>query len=515
MEKKNLLGLCEGLNIDIIWKAWKDDIIRTTIDVQDKLAKYDTAVNKAGVVAVTQFVTGYESLQPLPTAKPRTERAERYGLFMKNDLITRCKQLEVNVGWKSSRDNLIQAILNAEDKAGANPALVGRIRSTVPPTTRSDDQPMARHKVYYKEKSRKYIKRRCKYFRINKSKRKPASQLARDIMDFEGKTSGMLKAKHIYIPKGPEAPRQPTLGPLPTTRETNPATMTPRRSINPHPQPRQHVNHEAVEVIYPSPAPTLVGGSGLPIATRQLDPVYERYQNQTQMPIEISYEPLYRTPRMQAAAAKYNSMSLAHLQGIVRARAHTRGIEKECETKLECIDILLDDDRKNNLLPVAPAPIYPLQPGQRVEVNPDSEMFVHMPTVMQVEVLRILEESPQEVESFKLSREAFYELFSQAEMEKEVLLRRLMYAPTVRRQLVRNDMRMFERVRRRRAGLPPRVNGVPRAQGVASAVATTVTATAVPNTDTSAAATTVTATTIPNQLRAKSVTFEPGEDGSG
>ena len=82
MEKKNLLGLCEGLNIDIIWKAWKDDIIRTTIDVQDKLAKYDTAVNKAGVVAVTQFVTGYESLQPLPTAKPRTERAERYGLFI-------------------------------------------------------------------------------------------------------------------------------------------------------------------------------------------------------------------------------------------------------------------------------------------------------------------------------------------------------------------------------------------------------------------------------------------------
>lgn len=524
MEKKDLLGMCENLNIDIIWKTWKDDIIRTTIDVQDKLAKYDPTVNKTGVVTVTQFVSGYESLEPLPTADPRSERTKRYGLFLKNDLIKRCKNLQVNMGWKSSRDDLIEAILAAEDKAGPSPYKVNRISSTAPPTDRSDDQPMARQKKYYGEKSRNYLKRRCKVFRVSKTKRKPTSQLTRSIMDVECRTSasGMLKAKHIYIPNGPDAPPMPPFGQKPTIKATQPIAQPPSQQTTqqttPWPEPHQHPHHEDITVIYRNPAPNLVGGTGLPLVTKGLNPVYERYSDQTQMPTEFWYEPLGRTPRMNAAAEEYHNMSLSQLQAIVRARGYTRGIDQDCDTKLDCIDTLLDDDRKHGLLPAARACDYPLEPGKLVDTNPDPEMFLRMPTEMQVEVLWILENSWEEAESFQLSREEFYEDFSQAEMEKEVLMRRVMYAPTVRRQLVRNDMRMFERIRRRRAGLTPRtkVYNTQATQGAAGAAATAEAATTTEAATTAeVATTTAAAATVPSILQAKSVAWASGVTGSG
>ncbi|KFY18975.1 hypothetical protein V493_08221 [Pseudogymnoascus sp. VKM F-4281 (FW-2241)] len=473
MDKKELLGICENLNIDIIWKAWKDDIIRTVIDVQDKLARYDSTMFRHETVTVTQFISGYESLKPLPTYNTRSNRAEQYGLILKNDLITRCKELKVNLGWKSSRDDLIEAILNAEDKAGANISKVS-ITSTAPPMNSAEKQPMARQNKYYDGKTRNYIKRRCRLFRISKSRRRPTSELTRKIIDVEGKTSGLLQIKHVYVPKGPGAPPMPYVDQITTTIGTLPTTQISRQEASFGPEPHQHINHAGVTVVYPSQAHNLTGGSGLPIATKQLNPVYERYRDQTQLPMELWYEPLSRTPRMIEAAAKYNEMTLSQLQDIIRARSYTRDIEQDCSTKLECIDTLIDDDRKNNLLPAAPARVYRLQPGEVMESNPDPGIFIRRPTVMQHEVLRILQTSLQEAESFQVSREAFYEQFSQEEMEMEVHARKIIYAPTVRRQLVRSDMRMFERVRRIRAGLPARGDEVPEGEGVEGVVAATV-----------------------------------------
>lgn len=458
MEKKDLLKICEGLNIDIIWKAWKDDIIRTTIDVQDKLAKYDPVLNRAGAVAVTQYVSGYESLEPLPTANPRSERATHYGLFLKNDLVTRCQELKVNMGFKSGREELIEAILNAEDKAGPSNALVGRIRTTLEPTKRPDDRPMARHERYYKEKSRKFIRRRCKTFGISRTKSKLTSQLIRDIIEVEGRTSGMQRARHVYVSQalGELAPPMPPFGQIPAINSTEPTFQTYTQVVGQRLDPHSHISHEDIRVVYPDPAPTMESGSGCPLITGQLDPVYERYRDQTQMPIEITYEPLYRTPRMMEAAARYNDMTLSQLRSIIHARSFTRSIEQDCYTKLDCIDILVEDDRKHGLLPAASTPVYSLEPGKLVDINPDPQIFIRKPTVMQVSALRDLQTSDLEAEEFQFLREAFYEPFSQQEMEKEVHARRVIYAPTVRRQLVRSDMRMFERVRRRAAGLDPR-----------------------------------------------------------
>ncbi|OBT69260.1 hypothetical protein VE03_02028 [Pseudogymnoascus sp. 23342-1-I1] len=525
MEKKDLLGICEKLNIDIIWKAWKDDVIETIIDVQDRLANYDPSMNRAGAVTVVQFLTGYESVEPLPTADPRDKRAERYGIITKNDLVTRCRDLKVNMGWKSSRDDLIEAILNAEEQAGVSPSRIRPINSEAP------DQPILRQKKYYEDKSIRFIKRRCKVFRIPRSKRRPRSQLIRNILEMEGKTSGMFEIKNVYVPKGPLAPPLPTYQ-IATTNGTNPAAGTPSQNTGPWPTSYQHPNHEGITVIYPEQTHSLVGGTGLPIATGHLNPIYERYQNQTQMPIELWYEPLSRTPRMDEAAAKYNEMPLSHLQAIVRARGYTRGITQDCETKLDCIDILLEDDRKTGLLPAAPAPVYPVQPGKVLESNLDPQMFIRNPTEMQVDVLRILQTSIWEAGAFQLSREAFYEKFSLGEMEREVLARRVMYVPHVRRQLVRSDMRMFERVRRRMAGLVPRGVDVQTTQGGAVAATATATATvavtrtvaapmtvtatkaAVPTT-TVAVTTSAAATTVPNLPNAKSVAWAADVAGSG
>ncbi|ELR02968.1 hypothetical protein VC83_03492 [Pseudogymnoascus destructans] len=514
LEKKDLLRICEGLNIDIIWKAWKDDIIRTIIDVQDKLTNYDRTMNAAGAITVTQFVSGYESLELLPTTNPRSQRAERYGLFMKNDLIKRCRDLKVVMGWRSSRDDIIEAILNAEDQAGGSIYIVGPMRSTAQPTNSPEDQPMDRQYKYYKEKSRNFLKRRCKVFRISRSKRRSTPQLARNIMEVEGKASGMQKNKHIYIPQGPYAPVMPSTSLIPT-QPTIPTAWASMGNISSWPNPHQHANHADITVIYPKPTHSLIAGSGLPIAaTTQLNPIYAKYRDQTQMPMELSYEPLYRTPRMDEAAAIYNDMSLTQLQDIVRARGYTRGIEQDCDTKLECIDILLDDDRKQGFLPTAPAPVYSLEPGKLEEANPDPSIFIRRPTVMQVEVLRILLTSRLEPEEFQWSREEFYEDFTLAELEKEVFARRVMYVPTVRRQLVRSDMRMFERVRRKRAGLPPRGNEVQQAQDGTVTATTTATATTLTSPPV-AKTTTATETTVPSPPTAKSVTWAPGVDGSG
>ncbi|KFZ05392.1 hypothetical protein V501_08402 [Pseudogymnoascus sp. VKM F-4519 (FW-2642)] len=531
-EKKALLGMCEGLNIDIIWKAWKDDIIRTIIDVQDKLANYDRTMNRAGFITVTQFVTGYESLEPLPTSNTRSVRTERYGLFMKNDLIKRCRDLNVVMGWRSSRDDIIQAILNAEDQAGNSVYIVGQIRSTSEPTNLPGDQPMDRQYKYYKEKSRRYLKRRCKVFGIPRSKRRPTSQLTRNVMEVEGKASGMQKIKHVYIPQGPYAPLMPStkLIPTPATIQTNRAST---RNTNSWPSPHQHPNHADITVLYPIPTHNLIADNGLPITTTTpLNPVYERYRDQTQMPMELSYEPLYRTARMEEAAEIYNEMSPTQLQDIVRARGYTRGIEQNSGTKLDCIDVLLDDDRKQGFLPTAPAPVYSVQPGLLAALNPAPGIFIRIPTVMQVDALSILLTSQLEPEEFQLEREEFYEEFTLAEVEKEVLARRVMYVPNVRRQLVRSDMRMFERVRRRKAGLPPREGEGQGAQGGAVAAAATGTATTLPDppgattttatetnvtttTTTTTATAAATATAVPNAPIAKSVTWASGVDGSG
>jgi hypothetical protein len=548
MPKKDLLRICVGLNIDIIWKAWKDDIIRTIIEVQDKLANNDRTMNPYSATTVTQFISGYECLEPLPTANPRSQRAERYGLFLKNDLIKRCRDIKVVMGWRSGRNDIIEAILNAEDQAGPSMMRVRRITSTAEPTNLDEDQPMARQHMYYKEKSRNFLKRRCRVFSISRSKRRPTSQLARNIMEVEGKASGMQKIKHIYIPPGPYAPLMPSTSLIPTTQRTIPTTQAPTRNIVLGPDPHQHPNHADITVIYPEPTHNLIAGTGLPIvATTQLNPIYERYRNHTQMPMELSYEPLYRTARMNEAAEIYNEMTLTQLQDIVRARGYTRGIEQASDTKLECIDILLEDDRKQGFLPTAPDPVYSLEPGQLAYSNPDPSIFIRIPTLMQVEVFSILLTSQPDPEEFQLSREEFYEEFTLAEIEKEVLARRVMYAPTVRRQLVRSDMRIFERVRRKRAGLPPRGNEIQQTQGgtvttttTATATATTVTtppvakaATATETTATSppvaatttgtettvtsppvAKTTTATETIVPNPPRAKSVTFAPVFDGS-
>ncbi|OBT86759.1 hypothetical protein VE02_04237 [Pseudogymnoascus sp. 03VT05] len=523
MEKKDLLRLCEGLNIDIIWKAWKDDIIRTIIDVQDKLTNYDRTMNASGFITVTQFVSGYECLEPLPTVKPRSERAEQYGLFLKNDLITRCRDLKVSMGWRSSREDIIGAILNAEDQAVPTMYRVGQIRSTLL-LKYPKDQPMAIQNKYYVEKSRNFLKRRCKVFGIRRSKRRPTSQLARLIMDVEGKASGMQNVRHVYIPQGPYAPLMPSTSLIPTP-ETIPTTRALMQNTSLWQEPHQHPNHAGITVIYPDPMPNLTAGTGLPITTTTpLDPIYERYRNRTQMPMELSFEPLHRTARMNEAAANYDEMSLTQLQDIVRARSYTRGIEEDCHTKLECIDVLLEDDRKQGFLPVAPAPVYSVQPGLLAEVNPDPSIFIRTPTVMQLEVFRILLTSQPDPEAFQLSREEFYEEFTVAEAEKEVLARRVMYAPTVRRQLVRSDMRILERVRRKRAGLPPRGSEVRQAPGGTVIATTTATATTVTDppvaatatgTETTEADPPVAATTASNPPRAKSVTWAPVIDGSG
>ncbi|KFY35569.1 hypothetical protein V494_05796 [Pseudogymnoascus sp. VKM F-4513 (FW-928)] len=454
MEKKSLLQLCEGMNIDVIWKAWKDDIIRTAIDVQDKHAKLDPLVSRTDAVAVTQLITGYESLEPLRTARDSDIRAEHYELFTKNDLVTRCRDLKISMSWKSSRANLIRAIVSTEDRAGPSEARIWPIKSTLPPTTRKEDQPMARQREFYKRKSRNYIRRRCKEFGIKKSSSRSIAQLIRCIMEVESKTSGLSKGKHFHIPVGQGEPKLPVFGPA--TNTAIPAAHALIRQTS-HPlDPHSHANHEGITVMYPDQAPTLHGGSGFPVIAKRLDPVYERYRDQTQKPMELSYEPLYRTPRMNEAAEIYNDMSLSQLQAILKARFHTRGIDYNCDTKLDCIDVLLEDDRKEGRLPAAPVVEHALEPGKVMETNPDPEIFTRKPTVMQVAVLRALQTSDQDVESFQLSREAFYEQFSQQEMEAEVHARRIIYTPTVRRQLVKSDMRMFERVRRWKAGLPPR-----------------------------------------------------------
>lgn len=514
MEKNELLGLCEKLNIDVIWKAWKDDIIHTAIDVLVRLAKLDPTMNKAGAVTVTQFVSGYESLEPLPTARPRAERAERYGLIMKNDLITRCKALNLNMGWKSSRGDLIAAILTAEDQAGPTPGRI-TIKSTAPPTTIPKDQPMARQTKYYNEKSRNFVKRRCRTFRIARSKRRPTSQLTRNIIEMEGKNSGAFKIKHVYVPKGPDAPPLPDYSQILTTNGTNPTAGPPRQNANPWPAPHPHTNHADITVIYPEPAHGLVAGTGQPIVTGQLHPMYERYQNATQMPMELWYEPLSRTPRMAEAAAKYNEMALSHLQAIVKARGYTRGIEQDCETKLDCIDILLEDDRKTGLLPAAPAPVYNLHPGKVLDTNPDPQMFIRNPTEMQVDVLMTLHTSWWEADEFQLSREEFYEKFSMGDMEKEVFARRVTYVPHVRRQLVRSDMRMFERVRRRRAGLIPRGDDGQTAHGSTVATTTSVAAPTTTVATTVDAKTAVTEPTLSNPPIRKTVGWADDVTGSG
>lgn len=134
--KKDLLEVCEYLNIDIIWKAWKDDIIRTIMDVQEKHANEDPEMNKPGFLTLTQFISGYESLEPLPTAEPRSARTDRYKLVMKNDLIARCKKLRLKMGWEFRRDDIIEAILNAEDQAGGKASKVRRIKSRARPIYR-------------------------------------------------------------------------------------------------------------------------------------------------------------------------------------------------------------------------------------------------------------------------------------------------------------------------------------------------------------------------------------------
>ncbi|KFY00730.1 hypothetical protein O988_03131 [Pseudogymnoascus sp. VKM F-3808] len=468
MNKKDLLAICEDLNIDVIWKAWKDDIIRTTIEVQDKLTKGDPITSVPGFETVTQFVSGYESLEPLPKADPRQKRVDRYKLVLKNDLIARCKEFGVPLGWKSSRDELIEAILKAEDEAGDDPNEVIPIKSTARPTIHSEDQPMTKHQAYYGDKSRKYLKRRCKEYNITKSKRKTTSQLARSILENEGRATGLLRTNHVFVPRGTEAPLPPgsKLGPR---SGIVPIFTRPWQRHPIQPKPHAHPNHSDIRVIYPEPPRKLLGGTGLPITTKQFNLVYERYRQQTEGPREVWYEPLGRTPRMQVAAAKYHSMTLDHLQSIVKARALSRGIELDYHNKLSCVDVLLEDDRKNNLLPAAPpAPIYDLHPGELAESNPDEEIFIRIPTVMQVDVLKILEESPWvEAEGFMFSREEFYEQFTHAELEPEVHARRVMYEPTIRRLLVRSDMRTFERLRRRMAGLPARAKyGVKKPLGV-------------------------------------------------
>ncbi|KFY36828.1 hypothetical protein V495_07575 [Pseudogymnoascus sp. VKM F-4514 (FW-929)] len=525
MNKKDLLAICEDLNIDVIWKAWKDDIIRTTIEVQDKLTKGDPITHIPGFEIVTQFVSGYESLEPLPTAEPRQKRADRYKLVLKNDLIARCKEFGVPLGWKSSRDELVEAILKAEVEAGEDPNEVIPIKSTARPTIHSEDQPMTKHQAYYGDKSRKYLKRRCKEYNISKSKRKTTSQLARFILEKEGRATGLLKTNHVFIPRGTQAPFPPgsRLGPR---SGIAPIVTRPWQRHPIQPKPHAHVNHSDIRVIYPEPPRKLLGGTGLPLTTKQFNPVYERYRQQTEGPREVWYEPLGRTPRMQVAAAKYHSMTLDHLQSIVKARALSRGIELDYHNKLSCVDVLLEDDRKNNLLPAAPpAPIYDLHPGELAESNPDEEIFIRTPTVMQVDVLKILEESPWvEAEGFMFSREEFYEQFTQAELEPEVHARRVMYEPTIRRLLVRSDMRTFERLRRRMAGLPARAKyGIKNALGVRPPqrprvkFATVTTASTVPTAATVPAAATVptAATVATDATDATGVAGVAGVAGSG